>query len=185
MSDPAPIPWWQAEPSRLAKDRQEISAAFPGLGLSLKEGQGHWAGRLPVWPFERPAPDGLDRLVPAGAHIVLAYTPAYPIVSPYVFPVEPEPLPLELTQTRWHVLGNGALCLFQTQADWDPASSVVGLLTKAAGWRIEYALLKAGAREDMTMAGLANDGSLDALVTETAATLSPLPETAPGTGTPP
>ena len=40
------------------------------------------------------------------------------------------PLVGEWMQTRYHVLGNGALCLFQTQADWNPSSSVVELLLK-------------------------------------------------------
>ena len=79
-------------------------------------------------------------------------------------PLDPEPLPLELTQTRWHVLGNGALCLFQTQQDWDPASTIVELLGKAAGWRIEHALLKAGVLQDMTMAGIVRDASVDHLI---------------------
>lgn len=166
MSAPAAIPWWEAEPRRLEKDRQEIGEAFPDLVLRL-DGQGYWTGRLPTWTFQRPAPEGLGRLVPTGVRIVLAYTSAYPIVSPYIFPTEPEPLPLELTQTRWHILGNGALCLFQTQADWDPSSSVVDLLMRAVGWRIEYALLKAGACEEMTMASIVNDPVRDSLIAET------------------
>lgn len=158
-----PVPWWKAEPARLARDQHEVSEVFPSLTFR-KDGQAGWSGRLPVWPFARPAPPRLDELVPDGVEIVLAYGAAYPIVSPWLFPRDPEPLPLELTQTRWHVLGNGALCLFQTQADWDPASSVVDLLRKAAGWRVEYALLKAGVREDMSLSGIVNDDSLDHLV---------------------
>lgn len=162
------VPWWAAEPSRLYRDREEVTAAYSQM-LFVEEGQAGWRGRLPVWPFERTKPAGLDRLTGGlGLSVVLSYGAAYPLVSPWIFPVEPEPQPLELTQTRWHVLGNGALCLFQTQADWDPASSVVDLLQKAAGWRIEYALLKAGARQDMTMAGIVRDDSLDHLVTEVA-----------------
>ena len=99
-----------------------------------------------------------------------------PVVSPYVVPLDPKPLAEELTQTRWHVLGNGALCLFQTQADWDPSSSVTDLLLKAAGWRIEYGLLKAGVRTDMTMAGIVYDDSLDHLIAEAATRLAPVAE---------
>lgn len=160
-----PVPWWQAEPARLARDRREVSAAFPSL-IFCEDGQAGWSGRLPMWPFERPEPPRLDGLAPGGVEIVLAYGAAYPIVSPLIFPRDPEPLPLELTQTRWHVLGNGALCLFQTQADWDPASSVVDLLRRAAGWRVEYALLKAGVRDDMSLSGIVNDDGLDHLVAE-------------------
>jgi len=160
------VPWWQAEPTRLERDRREIEEAFPDLALTL-EGEGYWSGRLPMWPFDRPAPSRLgDLLDGEGLELRLVYGAAYPIVSPSIVPLDPEPLFDELTQTRWHVLGSGALCLFQTQADWDPASSVVDLLRRAAGWRVEYALLKSGVRTDMTLAGIAHDDSLDGLIEE-------------------
>lgn len=164
---PSRIPWWEAEPSRLAKDRTEIGAAFPDLVLDMSQGQGLWQGRLPMWPFERPEPDGLsDLLGGQGLLLTLQYVPAYPVVYPYLFPLEPEPLPFEWTQARWHVLGNSALCLFQTQADWDPTSSAVDLLLRAGAWRVEYALLKAGVLQDMTLVGIVNDDSLDGLIAE-------------------
>ncbi|WNV74445.1 hypothetical protein [Geodermatophilus sp. DSM 44513] len=166
------IAWWQVEPTRLARDQREIEARFPNLTLTL-EGQGHWLGVLPMWPFNRPEPPDLsDLLHGTGLKIQLSYSAAYPMVSPYVLPLDPEPLFEELTQTRWHVLGNRALCLFQTQADWDPNSSVIDLLLKAAGWRIEYALLKSGVRTDMTMAGIVYDDSLDDLIAEAAEALA-------------
>ena len=170
------ISWWQAEPSRLARDRREIEAGFPDLVLTL-EGQGHWSGHLPMWPLDRPEPPGVtDLLHGRGLGIAVSYSAAYPVVSPYVVPLDPKPLAEELTQTRWHVLGNEALCLFQTQADWDPSSSVTDLLLKAAGWRIEYGLLKAGVRTDMTMAGIVYDDSLDHLIAEAATRLAPVAE---------
>lgn len=179
-----PVPWWQAEPRRLARDQREVADVFPSLAF-FPDGQAGWAGRLPVWPFARPAPQRLAELVPEGVEVVLAYGAAYPIVSPWIFPRDPEPLPLELTQGRWHVLGNGALCLFQTQADWDPISSVVDLLRKAAGWRVEYALLKAGVREDMSLSGIVNDDGLDDLVPQAAELLAVPPGREPEAGPPP
>lgn len=166
-----PVAWWQAEPARLQRDREEIAARFPTLTYD-DSGQGAWWGQLPVWPFERVPPDGLDALVPAGLKMILTYGAAYPVVSPMIFPFDPAPEPLELTQTRWHVLGSGALCQFQTQADWEPSSSVLELLLKAAGWRIEYALLKAEAATDMSMAGIVHDSSLDDLISAAAHALA-------------
>lgn len=175
------VAWWQAEPRRLRRDREEVALAFPELAF-WEQGQAGWAGRLPVWPFDRPEPPGLHDLVPDGVDILLAYGPAYPVVSPMIYPLDPEPLPLELTQARWHVLGNRALCLFQTQADWDPASSVVDLLRRAAGWRVEYALLKADALEKMSLTGIVNDDSLDPLITTTAVGMAqPVPLDVPPT----
>lgn len=174
MTEPfEPVPWWRAEPSRLGRDRREIGEAFPDLALDL-DGEGRWQGTLPLWPFDRPVPADLDVLTGGrGLVMRLDYLPAYPVVSPWITPVDPEPLVGEWTQTPYHVLGNGALCLFQTQADWDPCSSVVELLMKAAGWRIEYALLKAGACDEMTKAGIVHDDSLDVLITRTAALALP------------
>lgn len=177
---PARVPWWEAEPARLRRDREEVSASFPDL-VFVEDGQAGWRGRLPLWPFERVKPAGLDRLTGGqGLSLELRYGAAYPLVYPWIFPLDPEPLPVELTQTRWHVLGNGALCLFQTQQDWDPASTVVELLRKAAGWRIEHALLKTGALQDMTTAGIVRDASVDHLVATAADLLnSAQPDTAP------
>ena len=178
-TEQARVPWWQAEPSRLHRDRAEVSEAFPDLEF-VENGQAGWRGRLPLWPFERPEPAGLDRLTGGqGLGIELMYGAAYPLVYPWIFPLDPEPLPMELTQTRWHVLGNGALCLFQTQQDWDPASTVVELLLKASGWRIEYALLTTGVLADMTMAGIVRDGSVDHLVAAAADLLDIPPDAAP------
>lgn len=179
-AEPARVPWWEAEPSRLTRDRDEVSSAFPDLAF-VDEGQASWQGRLPVWPFDRAEPVGLDRLTGGqGLEFELAYGAAYPLVYPWIVPLDPEPLPLELTQTRWHVMGNGALCLFQTQQDWDPTSSVVDLLRQAAGWRIEYALLKTGAMQDMTMSGIVRDDSVDHLVTVASDLLDRAPlDTAP------
>lgn len=169
------VPWWQAEPSRLRRDREEVPAAFPDLQF-VAEGQAGWSGRLPVWPFDRPEPAGLARITAGrGLLLELRYGAAYPLVYPWVFPIEPEPLPVELTQARWHVLGNGALCLFQTQQDWDPEGSVVDLLRTAAGWRVEHALLKAGILDDMTLTGLVHDDSVDHLVIAAADLLDPPP----------
>lgn len=165
---PARVPWRDAEPSRLRRDREEVLEAFPDL-VFADDGQAGWRGQLPLWPFDRPEPAGLHRLTGGqGLLFELRYSAAYPLVYPWIFPLDPQPLAAELTQTRWHVLGNGALCLFQTQQDWDPASSVVELLRKAAGWRIEHTLLKTGVLEDMTSAGIVRDPSVDHLVTRAA-----------------
>lgn len=161
-----PIPWWAAEPARLQRDRDEIAADFPSLSLTL-DGQGCWTGELPLWPFNRAEPARLTELLDGNGLLVeIAYTAAYPMMFPFIYPRRPEPCLEEWTQARFHVLGNGALCLFQSVADWDPASSITDLIHKAAGWHIEYALLNAGLIEDMSLVGIVNDECYDALVPE-------------------
>lgn len=163
-----PIPWWEAEPARLRRDQREVTDQFTGLELIL-DGNGGWRGILPLWPFARPEPSGLrDLLHDKGLDIQLEYSAAHPMVAPLIFPREPRPEWIEHTQTQWHVLPGGALCLMQSDGAWDPASSIVELLLKAAGWHVEYALMKSGLIDAMTMNGIVSDDSLDALVLEAA-----------------
>jgi len=119
-----------------------------------------------MWPLDRPEPAGLDRLLAGrGLRLVVAYRQAYPMVPPRICPLDPYPEVLERTQHRWHVNGDGSLCLFQTETAWDPRESICDLLVKAAAWRVEYALVKIGAVEAMTLHGIVSDTSLDELIT--------------------
>jgi hypothetical protein len=135
VRDKTPINWWDAEPSRHTKDQQEVAARFPDLRW-VPENPGRWEGRLPMWPLDRTPPAGLsDLLGGEGMQVVILYRQAYPMVPPRIYPVDPRPEPLECTQQRWHVMGDGSLCLFQTETAWDPADSICDLLVKAAAWR--------------------------------------------------
>jgi hypothetical protein len=156
--------WWECEPRRLARDLAEVSARFPELAF-FDAGAGGWRGRLPSWPFDRPAPDGLDTLLGGqGLLLELRYGHAYPVVPPAIYPGEPEPAWHTRTQARWHVMGDGSLCLLQADAQWSPRDSVAELLLKTAGWHVEYALLEAGVMDAMTVAGIVSDDSRDALI---------------------
>lgn len=166
VRDIAPINWWDAEPARFARDRDEVVARFPELTWT-PSGAGGWVGRLPIWPLERPEPHGLSRLLGgAGLEVVIAYRQAYPMVPPRIYPVDPRPEPVECTQHRWHVNADGSLCQFQTDTAWNPRDSICDLILKAAAWRVEYALIKAGALEQMTLHGIVSDPVLDNLITE-------------------
>lgn len=172
-----PIIWSDAEPARLARDRAEVGVFAPGLQFQpAGEGTKHgcWVGQIPKWPFDRVEPPGLDALLgPSGLSIELFYTAAYPMVPPVIYPVDPEPTFMERTQSAWHVAPSGSLCLLQTDGAWQPETSVVELLAKACGWRIEYALMKAGLIDRMTVSGIVSDDSLDALIGEASARALP------------
>lgn len=158
------LTWWRCEPRRLERDRMEITEMFPDLEWR-EEGAGSWIGRLPRWPFSRPEPDGLSDLIGAeGLRVEVAYRHAYPMVPPAIYPIDPQPDVLMLTDHRWHVNGDGSLCLMQADATWTGRESVVDLLLKAAGWRVEYALMKAGVIDAMTLHGIVEDDGSDELV---------------------
>jgi hypothetical protein len=160
------VTWWECEPRRLARDLREVGELFPEL-MWTSEGAGGWDGRLPRWPFQRPEPDGLHELVgEKGLLVAVRYRHAYPVVEPAVFPLDPVPRLQEYLHTRFHVKGDGSLCLLQDFSTWTGRQSVTDLLVKAAGWRIEYALLRAGVVESMTVNGIVNDDCRDLLVAE-------------------
>jgi hypothetical protein len=164
------LTWWRCEPSRLDRDRSEIADVFSDL-IWIPEDAGAWVGALPLWPFDRPAPPGLTQLAgPAGLKMQLCYGQAYPMVPPSIYPLSPLPELAEWTVHDWHVNGDGSLCLLQTHSLWDPGASVVDLLLKAAGWRIEYALMKAKAITAMSVNGIVSDTSFDQIISEAAQT---------------
>lgn len=152
--------WIDRDPARYRRDRRDIESTFPDL-VWHADAAGGWDGVLPLWPFERPAPHGLHDAGLAGLHVEVRYLEAYPMVPPTIRAVEPEPSFNEWTVHGWHVNGDGTLCLLLTAGMWDPQSSVVELLLKAAGWRLEYALRKAGRLSAMTGSGIVSDDTLD------------------------
>lgn len=163
-SDNRSTAWWECEPRRLERDRHEIQAACPELVWDPL-GAGGWRGFLPLWPFDRPEPPRLRDLIGnQGMLIRVLYGQAYPMVPPAIYPLDPRPELFEYTQTRFHVLGDGSLCLFQDNSVWTGRESVVELLQKAAGWRVEYAFVKSGVAEAMTINGIVSDDSRDCLV---------------------
>jgi hypothetical protein len=164
-----PMTWWQCEPRRLARDQAEVRDRFPGLEWR-PDGAGGWFGRLPRWPFARPEPPGLVETVgEEGLQIGLVYGHAYPMVPPAIFPLDPEPPLSARTDQRWHVMGDGSQCLFQDDATWTGRESVVDLLLKAAGWRVEFELMRRGAIDAMTINGIVEDPQFDHLLAKVAA----------------
>ncbi|WP_233226336.1 hypothetical protein [Amycolatopsis sp. CA-126428] len=108
--------------------------------------------------------------------VEVKYGHAYPMVPPAIYPLDPVPEPVEYTQARFHVMGDGSLCLLQDAATWTGRDSITDLLLKAAGWRIEYTLLKAGVIEAMTINGIVTDASHDHLIDEALAQSPPSDE---------
>jgi hypothetical protein len=156
------LTWMDDEPLRLERELKAMPAAAPRLDWTGE----HWAGELPVWPFDRPESPGLhDYLGGRRFFVEVRYYESFPMVAPLIIPMDPVPPMGVWTMSRWHVAGDGSLCLFQNFTDWDPFCTAADLVPKAAGWFLEYLLMSDGAVDEMTTAGIVADDSLDHLFT--------------------
>jgi hypothetical protein len=130
-----------------------------------EEASGGWEGPIPLWPFSRPRPTGLETLVdgqPLVVRIVCGH--AFPMVEPSIYPQNTDLPNIAFGWTAWHVAPDGALCVLQESAVWDPRGPAAELVPKASGWYLEYQLLRRGLVDAMTESGIVNDDSLDGLL---------------------
>jgi hypothetical protein len=163
------ISWLEAEPGLVRREREAMRRVAPALAWRGDVPGGGWFGPVPVWAPARPAPEGLDRLL-AGRRlqVAIAYGEAFPMVAPRLYPLAPEPHVIARTQQRWHIEGDGALCLMQEATDWDPRDTAADLIPKASAWFVEYLLVSEGRIPQMTERGIAVDDSLDPIIAEAA-----------------
>ena len=157
--------WLEAEPAQVAVEKASMAEIAPELNWIEDELTGGWRGVVPIWPFERPMPRGLEAFL-AGRRLTVEvqYLQAHPMVEPKVWPLDPQPDPMHRSRHDWHVNGDGSLCMLQTASDWDGTGTAADLIVKAAGWFIEYLLMEGALIEKMTINGIAVDDSLDHLL---------------------
>jgi hypothetical protein len=166
-----PRSWWEDEPHRREFEvaaMTEVTADLRWLG-SAEEPSGGWEGPIPLWPFDRPPPSDLSRLVsgrPLAVRIVCGH--AFPMVEPSVYPLNAALPNIAFGWTTWHVAPDGALCMLQESAAWDPRCPAAELVPKVSGWYLEYQLLRRGLIEAMTESGIVLDNSLDGLLGDAA-----------------
>jgi hypothetical protein len=159
--------WLEAEPKRLASEKEAMRAIVSNLKWIDDDPAGGWKGPVPEWPFDRPAPPHLeDFLADRRLSVRVEYLQSFPMVEPKVWPLDPEPEPRCRTDARWHVLGDGSLCLLRSASDWTGRETAADLVVKASGWFLEFLLMEAGLIEEMTVDGIANDPRLDDLFVE-------------------
>jgi hypothetical protein len=158
--------WLEAEPERLVYERHEMERLAPEMAWIDLDGAGGWAGYAPGWPFEREAPAGLVAFLGGRRlKLLVAYSQAYPAVPPALFPLDPEP-PLERRLLhRWHLNGDGSICVLQSLDHWSGREATAELVIKASGWFIEYLLVDRELCDAMSENGIAADPSLDHLLT--------------------
>jgi hypothetical protein len=157
-----PRSWSGSEPRRYREDNEALATFAPSLAWQ-PDAQG-WMGELPVWRFQRPEPAGLHELLPGGLVVAVCPPPVYPMVAPIVYPLNPDPPIAVRTHQRWHVAGDGRLCLMKTPGQWDPRQPVTSLLLRAIGWHVEYALMIRGLITEMTVHSIVDDDQHDALI---------------------
>jgi hypothetical protein len=157
--------WLEAEPERLEREQQEMAELAPEIHWVELNGAGGWEGYAPVWPFDRDPPATLDAFLNgARLKLLVAYAQAYPAVQPAVFPLEPLP-PLERRLLhKWHLNGDGSICLLQSADAWTGRETAAELVAKASGWLVEYLLVDRELRETMSDEGIVTDPSLDHLI---------------------
>jgi hypothetical protein len=166
------IRWFEAEPQRLELEQKAMATCAPDLRWIEQSDDlpaGGWEGDAPIWPFERDAPEpGFSRLLDARRLPVrVEYLESFPAVEPKLWPmIDPPPDPIYRTQHSWHVNGDGSLCLLQTADLWTGRETAADLVVKASGWYIEYLLMEAKVIEQMTLAGIYSDTSLDEKIRE-------------------
>lgn len=164
MNERSPESWLAAEPTRVLREREAMSDVAPELRWCDEDPAGGWEGIVPIWPFKRSVPVDLERFLDGRRlKIRIQYLQSFPMVEPKFWPLDPEPAIVHRTDARWHVLGDGALCLFQDASDWTGSETAADLIAKAAGWFLEFLLMQKGAIEEMTEGGIAVDPSLDGL----------------------
>ena len=167
------IAWAEVEPEVLKRERDEMERYAPDMvfadDLIWRDDRRAlgWVGQAPAWGGDRDKPVGVDELLGGRRlRLIVVYTEAFPLVPARLLPTDPEVPPERRTMHKWHVNGDGSLCLMQSALDWSPSDTAADLVRKASGWFVEYLLVEAGKAESMTERGIFDDRSLDSAIAE-------------------
>ena len=154
--------WEEVLPRRFAWELSKMSVIAPDLHWDQE--RRIWRGQAPIWPFERPAPRHLDEFLNEDRlEVIIEPEAAHPAVPPRVWPLSPQPTHEQCTDTAWHTLGDGSLCLIREAYTWTGAEPCAALVPTAAGWFLEYLLMSAGVIDTMTERGIEASDELDDL----------------------
>lgn len=157
------VRWQDAEPLRFERELEAVRAVAPAL--VWVDDRDRWEGELPLWPFERDQPAGLDGFVGDRRFSVhITYSQGFPMVAPQIVPIDPTPEFGARIQHAWHLNGDGSLCLLQSADAWDGSGTAADLVLKGASWFLEYLLMEAGQMTKMSENGIVTDPGSDHLL---------------------
>jgi hypothetical protein len=165
------VHWYEADERRLVEEQAAMrdvapelvwTTSFPDGSPAAFLGAGGWQGRLPLWPFCRPAPKGVTEWLGRGMEVVIGCSPAHPVAMPRIWPLDPEPTVEHRTRHSWHLNGDGTVCFFLLTTGWTGRELVSELVYKASGWFLEYQLMNGDPDVDvMTSEGIASSNIFD------------------------
>jgi hypothetical protein len=165
------ISWIDAESARVEHEQAEMRQWAPdmrwGTDFAWPDGRtgAGWEGLAPEWGADRKEPPGVANLLNGRRLCLRVICPeAFPMVAPDLYPIDPEVPINRRTQHKWHVNGDGSLCLMQAADIWQPENTAADLVRKAAGWYIEYLLVDGGDLDRMTERGIYVSDEIDALL---------------------
>lgn len=148
------IDWRDAEPAVLDREREAMAARAPDMNWVDDGPAGGWEGLAPAWPDECDCPANLDALlIGRRLRLLVAYSQGFPMAPPTVLPLDPQPPPERRARHRWHLNGDGTLCLLFSAADWPEGATAADVVEKASGWFVEYLALEAALIDEMSEAG--------------------------------
>lgn len=124
-----------------------------------------WRGIAPEWPMPRPRPAKLEKLLQGRRmQLEVRYSQGFPAQAPGLVPLDPAPDLSRRGREKWHLNGDGTLCLLRRISDWTGAATAADLVEKAGSWFIEYRAVEEGLLEEMSAVGMWGDDKLDALI---------------------
>jgi hypothetical protein len=166
-----PIRWLDAEPERVAAEREGMADRAPQMHWHGPGENGYQAGgfdgEAPEWPIDRPRPEKLHELTGGKCLRLRVELPqGFPAQPPRLVPLDPEPEIEERLNEAVHVNSDGSLCMIRHPSQWRTADLAVHLVEKASGWFIEYLAVRKGLITEMSRSGLFVSTDLDQRIEE-------------------
>lgn len=122
--------WYEFDKNRVVLEYQKMQRKYPNFIFCKYEGKLAWEGEVNL------IPEGVEA-VPLKVRLI--YPNGFPIISPKVYPLEPE-LPKEMWGHKWHKWEDGNLCYLQPKL-WNVQYTTVDVVDKIEIWYFNFLAL--------------------------------------------